>query len=175
MSDIVYELERELRHLKKKLRKSKRKARHLKRERQEMLTERHNVLKVPRASLVEAAKSAENRREVSVPLSPIFSPCKIQLVKAAWPSTTVGPRTGPRHNLRLSHVMLAAHGSYPTGFFDEASHLCHSSKCTNHEHLVWEHKSRNNKRRRCSEVGYCVCFQTPHCFPHTKQPENSFE
>ena len=49
---------------------------------------------------------------------------------------------------------------------DEASHLCHNTKCVNPKHLIMEKPKFNAKRKNCVKENACICRQPVKCiFP----------
>lgn len=64
-----------------------------------------------------------------------------------------------------SHIILREAGKSPATLGLQASHLCHTPRCLNPLHLVWETRFRNEFRNRCIGQDKCICKQHPSCLP----------
>lgn len=68
----------------------------------------------------------------------------------------------PTITILCSHLVLIRDGAYPREGYD-ASHLCHTGKCLNRDHLIWERADLNKRRKKCARWGRCVCCLDPPC------------
>ena len=62
---------------------------------------------------------------------------------------------------RLVWMLTNRVDSFPSGY--EASHLCHTPKCININHIRLETHAENQSRQTCNLYGVCVGEHDPEC------------
>lgn len=66
----------------------------------------------------------------------------------------------PLMSFQYGAVVMAMDGTFATDKKDEVSHLCNNGACVRREHICWENRKDNERRKGCCGDVVCDCCNT---------------